>query len=93
MISTLNGMISYITLTALDIPFAVPLAILMAFFGLIPLVGATIGGILVGIVIAFVDFPTGVIIWAIVLVVYQQIENNLIQPLRLRPQPCRCTRW
>jgi predicted PurR-regulated permease PerM len=80
-ISTLNGIVSYITLTILDIPFAVPLAILMAFFGLIPLVGATIGGILVGIVVAFVSFPGGLIAWAIVLIVYQQVENNLVQPL------------
>jgi len=79
-IATLNGVVSYTTLSVLDIPFAVPLAILMAFFGLIPLVGATIGGILVGIVVAFVDFPTSLIVWAIVLVVYQQVENNLIQP-------------
>ena len=80
-ISTLNGFVSYITLTILDIPFAVPLAILMAFFGLVPLVGATIGGILVGIVVAFVSFPSGLIVWVIVLIVYQQVENNLIQPV------------
>ena len=53
----------------------------LAFFDLIPLVGATVGGILVGIVVAFVDFPTGLIVWAVVFIVYQQIENNLIQPL------------
>lgn len=80
-ISTLNGIVSYTTLTILDIPFAVPLAILMAFFGLVPLVGATIGGILVGIVVAFVSFPSGLIAWVAVLVLYQQVENNLIQPL------------
>jgi predicted PurR-regulated permease PerM len=81
-ISTLNGIVSYTTLTILDIPFAVPLAILMAFFGLIPLVGATIGGILVGIVVALAgDFPGDVIVWAIVLIVYQQVENNLVQPV------------
>jgi predicted PurR-regulated permease PerM len=81
-ISTLNGFVSYITLSFLDIPFAVPLAILMAFFGLVPLVGATIGGILVGIVVAFAgSFPADLIAWAIVLVVYQQVENNLVQPL------------
>ncbi len=62
-------------------PFAVPLAILFGFFDLVPLVGATIGGILVGIVVAFVDFPTGLIVWAVVLILYQQVENNIIQPL------------
>jgi predicted PurR-regulated permease PerM len=80
-ISTLNGFVSYLTLTILGIPFAVPLAILMAFFGLVPLVGATIGGILVGIVVAFAGaFPGDLIAWAAVLVVYQQVENNLVQP-------------
>ena len=80
-IATLSGLMTYITLTIIDVPFAVPLAVLLGFFGLIPLVGATIGGILVGIVVAFVSFPGGLIAWVVVLVVYQQIENNLIQPL------------
>ncbi len=53
---------------------------MFAFFDLVPLVGATVGGILVGIVVAFVDFPTGLIIWAVVFIAYQQVENNLIQP-------------
>jgi predicted PurR-regulated permease PerM len=79
-ISVLAGTVTYVTLTLLDIPFAVPLAILFAFFDLIPLVGSLLGGILVGIVVAIVDFPSGLIVWAIVLVGYQQIENNLIQP-------------
>jgi predicted PurR-regulated permease PerM len=79
-IATLSGLMTYVTLTILDVPFAVPLAVLVGFFGLIPLVGATIGGILVGIVVAFVSFPGGLIVWVIVLVVYQQIENNIIQP-------------
>ena len=47
---------------------------------MIPLVGATLGGILVGIVVAFTHFPVGLIVWAAVLILYQQIENNLIQP-------------
>jgi predicted PurR-regulated permease PerM len=79
-ISVAAGLVTYITLTILDIPFAVPLAVLFGFFDLIPLVGATLGGILVGIVVAFVDFPTAVVVWAAVMILYQQIENNLIQP-------------
>ena len=79
-ISILAGLVTYVTLTILDVPFALPLAILFGFFDLIPLVGATLGGILVGIVVAFVDFPVGLIVWAAVLILYQQVENNLIQP-------------
>ena len=79
-LATLAGLVTYAALSALGIPFALPLAILFAFFDLVPLVGATIGGILVGIVVAFFDFPSDVIIWAIVFIGYQQIENYLIQP-------------
>jgi predicted PurR-regulated permease PerM len=79
-ISVLAGLVTYVTLEILGVPFALPLAILFGFFDLIPLVGATIGGILVGLVVAFVDFPVGLIVWAAVLILYQQVENNMIQP-------------
>jgi predicted PurR-regulated permease PerM len=80
-ISVLAGLVTYITLRIIGVPFALPLAILFGFFDLIPLVGATLGGILVGIVVAFAaDFPIGVIVWVAVLILYQQLENNLIQP-------------
>jgi predicted PurR-regulated permease PerM len=81
-ISVLAGLVTYVTLTILGVPFAVPLAILFGFFDLIPLVGATIGAIIIAIVVAFaVAFPLGVIVWAIVAIAYQQIENNLVQPV------------
>jgi predicted PurR-regulated permease PerM len=80
-ISVLAGLVTYVTLRILDVPFALPLAILFGFFDLIPLVGATLGGILVGIVVAFVNFPVGLVVWAAVLILYQQVENNLIQPV------------
>jgi predicted PurR-regulated permease PerM len=79
-ISVLAGLVTYITLTVLGVPFALPLAILFGFFDLVPLVGATLGGILVGIVVAFTNFPLGLIVWVAVLILYQQVENNMIQP-------------
>jgi len=80
-ISVLAGIVTYVTLYILNVPFAAPLAVLFAFFDLIPLVGATLGGILIGIVVAFVNFPTALIVWAIVLIGYQQVENNIVQPV------------
>jgi predicted PurR-regulated permease PerM len=56
----------------------------MAFFDLIPLVGATIAAILIGIVTAIEDFPTALIVWIVFAVVYQQFENNMLQPLVYR---------
>jgi predicted PurR-regulated permease PerM len=80
LISLIAGLGTWIVLTILGVPFAVPLAVLMAFLDLIPLVGATIAGILIGIVAAIHSFPGDLIIWSVYLIVYQQIENNVVQP-------------
>ena len=56
----------------------------MAFFDLIPLVGSTIGGVLVALVTLFADFPQDTIVWVVFVVVYQQIEDNVLQPLVYR---------
>jgi predicted PurR-regulated permease PerM len=83
-ISVIAGVTTYITLTILGVPFAAPLSVLMAFLDLIPLVGATIGGVVIGVVTAFHNFPTATIVWVIVFIVYQQIENNVLQPVVYR---------
>jgi predicted PurR-regulated permease PerM len=83
-ISLCAGTVTWATLTALGVPFAVPLGVLMAFLDLIPLVGATIGGVIVGLVTLFDNFPTSTIVWLIVLLVYQQLENNVLQPVVYR---------
>jgi predicted PurR-regulated permease PerM len=84
LISVIAGVGAYIVMTILNIPFAVPLAVLVAFFDLIPLVGSTIAGVVVGIVAAVVGFPGKLIVWVIYLIVYQQVENNVIQPVVYR---------
>src|SRR5207237_3652521 len=83
-ISVIAGTGTYIVLMILNVPLAVPLSVLMAFLDLIPLVGATIGGVGIGIVAAIANFPTAVIVWAIYFIVYQQIENNILQPVIYR---------
>jgi predicted PurR-regulated permease PerM len=55
--------------------------VLAAFFSLIPLVGATIAGTVIAVVAALgADFPRDLIAWIVFFVVYQQLENNLLQP-------------
>ena len=83
-ISVIAGTGTWIVLEILNVPFAVPLAVLMAFLDLIPLVGATIGGVGIGIVAAISNFPTALIVWGVYFIVYQQIENNVLQPLIYR---------
>jgi predicted PurR-regulated permease PerM len=78
--ATIAGVTTFIVLVILGVPFAAPLAVVVFFFDLVPLVGATIAAVVVGIVTVFVHFPTATIVWVIWAVVYQQIENNVIQP-------------
>jgi predicted PurR-regulated permease PerM len=78
--AVMAGVATFVVLTILGVPFAAPLAVVVALLDLIPLVGATLGAIIVGIVTLFDNFPTVTIIWAIWAIVYQQLENNLVQP-------------
>jgi predicted PurR-regulated permease PerM len=78
--ATIAGITGFIVMKILGIPFAGPLAVLVGIADLIPLVGATIAAVLVGIVTLFADFPIDTIIWVIWAVVYQQLENTVIQP-------------
>lgn len=84
LISLVAGLGTYVVLSILGVPFAVPLAVLMAFLDLIPLVGATLGGIAIAIVTLFNAFPTSTIVWLAYFVVYQQVENNVLQPVVYR---------
>jgi predicted PurR-regulated permease PerM len=78
--AVIAGTSSYVVMLILGIPFSGPLAVLIGVLDLIPLIGATIGAVLVGIVSVFVGFPVATIIWAVWAIVYQQAENNIIQP-------------
>ncbi|HEV3002755.1 MAG TPA: AI-2E family transporter [Solirubrobacteraceae bacterium] len=79
-IAVIAGTLTFLVLTILGVPFAGPLSVFAGFMSLIPLVGATIAAVLIGIVTLFNDFPTDTIVWTIWAIVYQQLENNLVQP-------------
>ncbi len=78
--ATIAGIAAFAVLSILGVPSPLALAVIIFALDLIPLVGATLGAILVGIVTLFADFPTATIIWAIFAIVYQQFENYVIQP-------------
>jgi predicted PurR-regulated permease PerM len=78
--ATIAGVTAFIVLSILGVGFAAPLAVLVAFFDLIPLVGATIAAVVVAVVTLFTDFPADTIAWVIFAVIYQQVENTVIQP-------------
>ncbi len=85
LISLVAGVASFICLTALRVPFSVPLAFVVALTDLIPMIGATLGAVIVVLLTLFSTelWPTTVLV-AIFFLVYQQLENYLIAPRILR---------
>jgi predicted PurR-regulated permease PerM len=71
---------SYVFLRIVDLPYAIALAVFVGLLDLIPLVGATIGAVVVAVITLFVDFPVATIVWVVYSIVYQQVENTIIQP-------------
>lgn len=81
LLAVLAGLFTWIVLEILGVDLAVPLAVLVVILDLVPLIGFTVGGILVAIVAAFHDFPTALLVWLVLFVVYQQLQDRVIQPL------------
>lgn len=80
-ISFIAGAAAFLALTLLRVPFALPLAVLVAVTDLIPLIGATIGAVICVIVAAATGnlWPQTVLL-AVFFIVYQQLENYVIAP-------------
>ena len=79
--ATIAGVSGFLMLEILGIPYAAALAVVVFALDLIPLIGATLGAVLVGLVIVIAgDFPIDLIVWAVFSMIYQQVENNVIQP-------------
>jgi predicted PurR-regulated permease PerM len=64
---------------AVDPGLAMPTAAITFLLSLIPMFGATIGGVIITLLLAFNSLPAA-IIYAIFFVIYQQVENNFISP-------------
>jgi predicted PurR-regulated permease PerM len=80
LISVIAGTVTTLVLLATHVPYAVPLGLIVAVFDLVPLVGATIGTVIVGSVALTKGVSTAAIVVG-VMIVYQQIENHTIQQL------------
>jgi predicted PurR-regulated permease PerM len=79
-ISVICGITTFIVLLILGMPYAAPLALLVAVLDLIPLVGATLGGALLVVVGLFVE-PWKAVVLLVYIVVYQQAEGSVLQPI------------
>ena len=80
LISLIAGLVSFVVLYALNVPYAVALALIVALLDLIPLAGATIAAIVVSTV-AFLHSTTAGIVVLVFFLIYQQLENHFLQPI------------
>jgi predicted PurR-regulated permease PerM len=85
LISLAAGLASFAVLQGLGVPFAVPLAFVVALCDLIPMIGAALGAVVCVLAALLTTdlWPTTVIV-ALFFVAYQQLENYLIAPRILR---------
>jgi predicted PurR-regulated permease PerM len=80
LISLIAGAATTIVLLVTGVPYAVALGLIVAILDLIPLAGATIAAIIVGIVAFLHTIVAGVVV-VVFFIVYQQVENHLLQPV------------
>ncbi|MBK5307184.1 MAG: AI-2E family transporter [Frankiaceae bacterium] len=78
-IAACAGVTTFVILLIFGVPYPVALALLVAITDLIPLVGATIGAIVVTVVSFFVSARTGIIV-GVYYAAYQQFENYVLYP-------------
>ena len=78
-VAAVNAFCAWIMMTIVGIPYAAVLAVAVGFLGLVPMVGATLGAVLVAVVALF-DDPKKAVIALVYFIVYQQTENYLVAP-------------
>jgi len=83
MLMIIVGSLTYIGLSAIRIPFALPLALLAGLLELVPNLGPTIAAIPAALIGLTISTPVA-IGTIIVSIAVQQLENNIIVPLVMR---------
>lgn len=80
-ISLIAGTVATLVLLAASVPYAVALGLIVAVFDLIPLVGASVGTIVVGGVALATEGPLTAMLVVAAMILYQQFENHVLQQL------------
>ena len=87
LIAFISGVCGAIAVVILSLIFtqvpsylAIPIGVIVAVIGLIPMFGATVAGIISSLVIGSNVLVAG-IIFLIYFIIYQQVENNVISPM------------
>jgi predicted PurR-regulated permease PerM len=78
--SLIAGVVSGVTLAILGVPFALLLGAFVALVDLLPLIGGLLAGVPVVVIAAIHSVPAGIVM-LVVFLVYQQVENHLLNPV------------
>ena len=78
------GLFTFAFLEIEGFHLALAMALLVAFLDLIPLIGLTVGGVLVAAVLAIDGRPYDAAVWLAVFLAYQQLQDRVVQPLMYR---------
>lgn len=79
LIGVIAGLTTFVTMKLLGLPYAAALALFVGITDLIPNIGATLGTIPV-VIVGLLEEPWKGVVAGVVLILYQQVENNLITP-------------
>ncbi len=80
-VSLVDAVLIGLGLVVLGVPLAVPLAALTFLGGFVPIVGAFVAGALAVLVALVSNGPTTALIMLVIVVVVQQVEGNVLQPV------------
>lgn len=83
--STIVGLLTFLFMTIVGIPYALLSAGIIAITNIIPFFGPFIGGIPTAFIVIINDFRQG-IIYIIFLLILQQVEGNVIEPMIMEDQ-------
>ncbi|ALC90419.1 hypothetical protein AM500_11950 [Bacillus sp. FJAT-18017] len=82
MVALAVGTLTFIGYLIIDLPFALVMALIVAFTNIIPYVGPIIGGA-PAVLVALFQSPMLALLTVVVILVAQQIEGNLLSPMIL----------
>src|SRR5205814_8297404 len=84
LISLIAGGLTTLVLLLMGVPYAVALGLIVGLLDLIPLAGATIAAVIIAAVAVLHTIVAGIVV-IVFFVIYQQVENHVLQPVVYAP--------
>lgn len=84
LLATFAGIFTWAYLEISGFHLAIAMALLVALLDLIPLIGLTIGGLVVAVVLAIDGRAYDALLWLAIFLAFQQLQDRVVQPLMYR---------